>query len=38
MLRSVDIAPLCMELLGVPMRYRVGEPRSAGLPAGSVAR
>jgi hypothetical protein len=28
-MRLVDIAPLCMELLGVPMRYRVGDPRSA---------
>jgi Type I phosphodiesterase / nucleotide pyrophosphatase len=28
-LRSVDIAPLCMELLGLPMRYRVGDPRTA---------
>jgi hypothetical protein len=27
-LRSVDIAPLCMTLLGLPMRYRVGEPRT----------
>jgi hypothetical protein len=26
-LRSIDIAPLCMELLGIPMRYRVGQPR-----------
>jgi hypothetical protein len=26
-MRGVDIAPLCMELLGLPMRYRVGEPR-----------
>jgi hypothetical protein len=26
-MRSVDIAPLCMEILGVPMRYRVGDPR-----------
>ena len=26
-MRLVDIAPLCMELLGVPMRYRVGDPR-----------
>jgi hypothetical protein len=25
--RSVDIAPLCAELLGMPMRYRVGDPR-----------
>ena len=27
-MRSVDIAPFCMRLLGVPMRYRVGDPRS----------
>lgn len=26
-MRSVDIAPLCMEILGIPMRYRVGDPR-----------
>lgn len=26
-LRSVDIAPLCMELLGLTMRYRPGMPR-----------
>ena len=26
-LRSVDIAPLCLELLGVPAPYRVGDPR-----------
>ena len=26
-MRSADIAPLCMEILGVPMRYRVGDPR-----------
>ena len=25
--RSVDLAPLCMELLGLPMRYRPGMPR-----------
>jgi hypothetical protein len=28
-MRSVDIAPLCMEILGIPMRYRVGDPRAA---------
>jgi hypothetical protein len=28
-LRCVDIAPLCMKLLGVPMRYAVGDPRLA---------
>jgi hypothetical protein len=26
-MRSVDIAPLCMQLLGVDMRYKVGQPR-----------
>jgi hypothetical protein len=26
-LRSVDIAPMCMELLELPMRYRVGDAR-----------
>jgi hypothetical protein len=26
-MRSVDIAPLCMEILGIPMRYRVGDKR-----------
>ncbi|MBA3888641.1 MAG: hypothetical protein H0X67_23380, partial [Acidobacteria bacterium] len=26
-MRSVDIGPLCMEALGVPMRYRPGDPR-----------
>lgn len=26
-LRSIDIAPLCMQLLGIPMRYRLGDPR-----------
>jgi hypothetical protein len=26
-MRSVDIAPLCMSLLGLPMRYRMGDPR-----------
>jgi hypothetical protein len=26
-LRSVDVAPLCMEALGLPMRYAVGAPR-----------
>ena len=25
--RSVDIAPLCMEILGIPMRYKVGDKR-----------
>ena len=27
MMRSVDIAPLCMEILGIPMRYKVGDKR-----------
>jgi hypothetical protein len=26
-MRSVDIAPLCMNILGIPMRYQVGDPR-----------
>jgi hypothetical protein len=26
-MRSVDIAPMCMDLLDQPMRYRVGDPR-----------
>jgi hypothetical protein len=26
-MRSVDIAPICMELLGLSMQYRVGEGR-----------
>lgn len=26
-MRSVDIAPICMRALGVPMRYKVGDPR-----------
>jgi hypothetical protein len=26
-MRSLDIAPLCMKILGVPMRYRVGDKR-----------
>lgn len=26
-MRSVDIAPLCMEIMGIPMRYKVGDPR-----------
>jgi hypothetical protein len=27
-MRSIDIAPLCMQLLGLPMRYRPGDPRA----------
>jgi hypothetical protein len=30
-MRLVDIAPLCMQLLGVPMRYEVGAPRIASV-------
>ena len=26
-LRSVDIAPLCLQLLGLPSEHRVGDPR-----------
>jgi hypothetical protein len=26
-MRSLDIAPICMQMLGVPMRYKVGDPR-----------
>ena len=26
-MRSLDIAPLCMEILGIPMRYKVGDKR-----------
>jgi hypothetical protein len=29
-MRSLDIAPLCMQVLGIPMRYRVGDGRRAG--------
>jgi len=28
-MRSIDIAPLCLNLLGIPSRHRVGEPRQA---------
>ena len=35
-MRSVDIAPLCMALLGVPMRYRVGDPRYVAAVKGSL--
>jgi len=28
-MRSVDIAPLCMHVLGLPFRYRLGDPRGA---------
>ena len=30
-MRLVDIAPLCMQILGIPMRYKVGDPRRAVL-------
>jgi hypothetical protein len=33
-IRSVDIAPLCMHLLGLTMRYQVGDPRGALVSAG----
>jgi hypothetical protein len=26
-MRSLDIAPLCMKMLGIPMRYRIGDQR-----------
>jgi hypothetical protein len=25
--RTVDVAPLCLQLLGLPSRHRIGEPR-----------
>ena len=31
-LRSIDLAPLCMDLLGIPMRYRPGMPRCGAAP------
>ncbi len=37
-MRSVDIAPLCMELLGLPMRYRVGDGRYSSTRTESAAR
>jgi hypothetical protein len=27
LMRSIDIAPMCMSLLGLSMRYEVGDPR-----------
>jgi hypothetical protein len=27
-MRSIDVGPLCMEALGIPMRYRPGDPRT----------
>jgi len=35
-MRSIDIAPLCMQLLGLPMRYQVGDPRPGGIAARPV--
>jgi len=32
-MRSIDLAPLCMELLGLRMRYRVGDARATDRPA-----
>jgi hypothetical protein len=29
-MRSIDVAPLCMDVLGMTMRYAVGAPRPAG--------
>jgi hypothetical protein len=37
-MRSVDIAPFCMDLLGIPMRYRVGDPRVTGRPESRPLR
>jgi hypothetical protein len=37
-MRSVDIAPLCMQLLGSSMRYRVGDPRWERVIASSSRR
>jgi hypothetical protein len=37
-MRSVDIAPLCMQLLGSAMRYRVGDPRGEPVTASSSRR
>lgn len=36
-MRSVDIAPLCMDALGLTMRYAVGDPRRAVYAAPAVA-
>jgi hypothetical protein len=36
-MRSVDLAPLCLEVLGIPMRYRVGDPRGTRTPAPRAA-
>ena len=37
-LRSIDIAPICMELLGLPMRYQPGAPRGRDALAPASAR
>jgi hypothetical protein len=37
-LRSIDIAPICMELLGLPMRYRPGAPRPRVAPLPAPAK
>jgi hypothetical protein len=29
-IRTVDVAPLCLSLMGMPSRYRVGDPRQRG--------
>ena len=29
-MRSVDVAPMCLQLLGLPSRYRIGEARGGG--------
>jgi hypothetical protein len=29
--RSIDVAPLCLNLLGIPTRHRVGEPRKVSV-------
>jgi hypothetical protein len=36
-LRSVDVAPICMDLLGLPMRYRPGMPRGLSQHAPSAS-
>jgi len=35
-MRAVDITPICMELLGLPMRYRPGMPRGARAPTSAA--
>jgi hypothetical protein len=37
-LRSVDLAPLCMDVLGIPMRYRPGQPRDMHMLAPASPR